>query len=371
MNDSKILTELLRVALGGGAVNEELFAVATEETWTACHRLAVHQGVMALAWDGVQRLPSALQPPRALKINWALAVERYEKRYAHYCRTVHELSGLFRSHGIGMVQLKGVGFSANYPVPSRREGGDIDIYLRALPGSGLTDEEAFTLGEKLMEERGVEIDRKHSEKHNTFSYNGILIENHKTLLNVSTTPESRALDVWLMERAKEVGEAQLLDGECPVSVPSDAFNAAFIVFHAAQHYIQGLSLHHLCDWHCMLLHGGADLLPRHLIPTKTLRFIDALSGLCHTLLGNPWAGEYDRAFAEEIWQAMLHLTESSREAERVKGNLLRTFVYKWRRMWQRHRRINRVFDRPFRDMLLTIFKNNYRDPARLFRMTGQ
>lgn len=41
--------------------------------------LAVSQGVMALAWDGVMKLPVELQPPLSVKLAWAVAVEAYER----------------------------------------------------------------------------------------------------------------------------------------------------------------------------------------------------------------------------------------------------------------------------------------------------
>jgi hypothetical protein len=36
---------------------------------------------MALAWDGVLRLPAELMPFRNLKLTWAMAVEKYEAKY--------------------------------------------------------------------------------------------------------------------------------------------------------------------------------------------------------------------------------------------------------------------------------------------------
>ena len=36
---------------------------------------------MALAWDGVMRLPQELHPAKNLKLAWAMAVERYETKY--------------------------------------------------------------------------------------------------------------------------------------------------------------------------------------------------------------------------------------------------------------------------------------------------
>lgn len=75
----QMLFALLRSALNSTKpVSEILFTDISPALWQACYRLACTQGVMALAWDGIQTLPACLQPPKALKLNWAMAVENYE-----------------------------------------------------------------------------------------------------------------------------------------------------------------------------------------------------------------------------------------------------------------------------------------------------
>lgn len=71
----QMLFALLRSALHGTHADATIFAGITSEAWQECYRLSVRQGVMALAWDGLITLPTELQPPKSLKINWWLAVE--------------------------------------------------------------------------------------------------------------------------------------------------------------------------------------------------------------------------------------------------------------------------------------------------------
>lgn len=75
----QMLFALLRSALHATHADATIFAGITSEAWQECYRLSVRQGVMALAWDGLITLPTELQPPKSLKINWWLAVERCEK----------------------------------------------------------------------------------------------------------------------------------------------------------------------------------------------------------------------------------------------------------------------------------------------------
>lgn len=170
----KMLFALLRSALTGAMpINTILFSDTSPALWQECYKLASAQGVMALAWGGVSALPAALQPPKALKLTWALAVERYEQRYRQYCRTIAELSKYYAAHDIVTIQMKGVGLSTYYPVPSHREGGDIDIFTYSAAPSVQSDKEANWLADRLMEEQGIAVDYEHSEKHSVFYYKGI------------------------------------------------------------------------------------------------------------------------------------------------------------------------------------------------------
>ena len=54
-----MLFALLRSSLHEQEVEQVFFDQATDEDWKQCHQIAVAQGVMALAWDGVLRLPKS------------------------------------------------------------------------------------------------------------------------------------------------------------------------------------------------------------------------------------------------------------------------------------------------------------------------
>ena len=75
----RMLFALLRASLHERKTEITLFLDSTDEEWKQCHRLAVSQGVMALAWDGVMRLPAELQPPPFRKAGMGSRCRRYEK----------------------------------------------------------------------------------------------------------------------------------------------------------------------------------------------------------------------------------------------------------------------------------------------------
>jgi len=292
----RLLLRLLRLSVGVPAVAASLPAAAhspsavgvnitySPEVWQECHRLAEKHGVMALAWDGVTQLPRESQPPRNLALAWGAEVLRYEERYSRYCHTANELSDFYRSHGIALVQLKGVGLSTIYPVPKHREGGDIDIYTYSLDKSKMSDKEANSLADSLMEESGESVDRKHSKKHSIFHFKGIPVENHKNFLDVTQLRSASEVEKFLTPLLSP-REVPLLDGECSVAVPSKEFNHLFVAYHAMRHFGSGLALHHLCDWACFVRAYGFLKAPEGIRSKHFLRWIDALDHLAWSLFG--------------------------------------------------------------------------------------
>lgn len=363
-----MLLALLKKSLNGGDLPEEVFRNASESEWKECYRLAVFQGVMALVWDGVMALPDEFFPPKKLKLQWALAVEAYEKRYAAYCHTVNELSELMRPHGVGLMQLKGVGFSACYPIPAHREGGDIDVYFYALDSSLMTDEEARNLAEQIIEKKGIYIEREHSEKHNEFCYNGILIESHKTFLNIYNTPEALPMDKYLHTHSCPT-TVSLLGEKYSVAVPTPRFNVVFIGFHAAQHYVNGLSLHHLVDWGCLQRCDALPLLPNDLMDKKVMRFLNALTALANQYLGFSATTSYDEKFATSILSEMLFPPFSIEKEKSLQKNPWQTLIYKTKRFIYRHQKLNRIFTISLKSRFREVYKNNAKNPTRFFRMT--
>lgn len=357
----EMLFALLKAALHETAADKELFKETTENEWKKCYKLAAEQGVMAVAWDGIQTLPIEMQPPRALKLTWGLAVQQYEQKYERYCHTAHELSQYYAQHKIAMVQMKGVGFSVNYPIPAHREGGDIDIYTYSVNPSQLTDKEANQLADKLMKQQGIEVDM-HSPKHSNFYYKGIPIENHKTFLNVETYPIAEQMNRVLHTYLNPT-PTQLADDKYIINTPSAAFNALFLSFHAAQHFGSGLALHHLFDWACQLKRHGWCL-PEEVTDKRLLRFIHALTDLSHNLLGTYPFKEADTGLMDKIYNEIFHPRYSTQGVP-VKGkwNIL---VYKTKRLLYTFRLKQEVIEGSLARRLWDSVVAHIRDPHTIF-----
>ncbi len=298
-----MLFALLRFAINNIPLKVETFKGTGNDDWAKCYAFACDQGVMAIAWDAVMALPSELQPERALKLKWALAVENYTGLYRRYCNTIAEISDFYAKNGIATVQLKGVGLSTYYPVPERRQGGDIDIYTYSTDTSVLDDKQANELADQLMRDKGIEVDM-HSYKHSFFYYKGIPIENHKFFSNVEHYATAEEAEVLLHENFNPC--RAVLPGGHEIMVPSPQFNSIFIILHALQHFTSGLALHHLCDWACVLKKTGPAL-PLSISDPHFTNAVRAMNQICIEYLGTEMPQEkgYEE-LCDIIMQEVLH-----------------------------------------------------------------
>lgn len=343
----QMLFTLLRASLHETDPEHSFFRAVSANDWKQCYKLASNQGVMALAWDSVLRLPKDMQPPLSIKITWAAGVEAYEKKYLRYCSTINEVSRFYNRHGISVMQLKGVGFSTLYPVPCHREGGDIDIYTYSADKNNMTDKEANRLADILMQQQGINVDTKLSKKHSNFYYKGIPFENHKTFLNVKTYKTALQADN-ILHKNMHPTLVPLAEGE--IMIPSREFNTLFISFHAMQHYGRGLAIHHLCDWAIILLRYGLQL-PEEIKDTKFLAGIAALTQLCNKYLGTSQPIKGDESIAIEMMNEIMYPRFLKKAPT---NNKIKIIVYKTRRLLYLHKISNKVLESSLID---TIFKS--------------
>lgn len=225
--------------LGAAPVSDTAGTAVTPGSWERIYRMAADHGLSAVVWDGICRLPTAEQPPRETRIRWALSAEKLEERYRHQQQTASKLAARFSEEGLRMLLLKGLGLSRDYPIPEHRECGDIDIYLY-----GQSDK-----GDRILHEIGAHL-YFDVPKHSEYVWDGVLIENHRTILNVRRNRTERELNALLVRLLEKDGTHGLAPG---IQTPPATFNAIFLIRHAAVHFQkEGIVLRHLCDWACFL-----------------------------------------------------------------------------------------------------------------------
>lgn len=363
-NSERMLFALLRASLHDKDIDDiQPFYKATSNDWKQCYELAVQQGVLALAWDKILTLSDEMKPERLLRLKWGMSVDRIEAKYERYCDAIAELSTFYSEHDIVTVQMKGVGLSSYYPIPAHREGGDIDIFTYSASIDKMSDKEANKLADFLMQERGIDVDIDHSPKHSNFYYKGIPIENHKTFLNVGRY--KIALQVETMLRNNMNPEpTELLGGKYKILTPSPDFNTLFLAFHAAQHYGDGLAVHHLCDWAMLISRYGLQL-PKDLKDRYFLNGISAYTQLCNHLLGTSVPIDGGEKLAHEMLKEILYPKYDTKNIP-VKGKL-NIFIYKAKRFLYTARISNTILYMPYWKRILHSIIYHFRRPETIFQ----
>ena len=218
--------------------------IPAEIDWKAVRTLASKQGLAAIVLDGVkvlmEKAPSALKGLNLdFKLDWvAECVVGYEQRYEDYRKTIAELAAFYKENGFKMMVLKGYGLSLNYPVPSHRPCGDIDIWQFG---------DFKKADEAVAREFGIKIDNSHHH-HTTFDYKGYLVENHYDIINVHYSQGDRKLEGILKKLA--VDESNFVEiKDIRVYLPSANLHSLFLIKHCMSHFASTfISLRQLLDW---------------------------------------------------------------------------------------------------------------------------
>lgn len=274
----RMLLSLLNNVLWGTLLTEETFEKATSEDWTRTKILARHGGVSALVFQAVMQLPESLRPPRELRLKWGLEAENTIDRFRHQRKTALKLSAFFLKTGIRTMILKGLGIARYYPRPELRECGDIDIWL-----FGQSEE-----GDCLIAGSSRDVDTS-NPKHSVFSFDGVLIENHRTFLDEALYGMDRRLDKILAHILEEQACDRSGEGAAEIYFPPADFNALFLIRHAAMHFTGGISLRHTTDW-TMFLDREADRIDRERVNRilrreKLEKFAGILTAIACNYLG--------------------------------------------------------------------------------------
>lgn len=184
--------------------------------WDRLMDMATEQGLIAWVWDGICGLPQEQQPPRQQRINWGLSAQDIWQRYEHQKEVLAEMVEVCRQNGIRLLLMKGLGLSELYPKPQSRPSGDIDIYLF----------DDYEKGNFLFGD-GVNY---FYNKHASYDYHGVSIENHMTPLDTDTKFE-REIGAYLQS---DIGNVCLSTTGYYIFSPIS--NLVYLVSHSLRHF---------------------------------------------------------------------------------------------------------------------------------------
>lgn len=244
---------LTRAGLWGIPADAALFDSTTD--WNLLRQLARAQSLQGVVLDGVRTLPEEKRPPRMQYLQWCATLVQMEENNRLLNRRIGEIAALYREHGVEPVLLKGQGVAQNYRIPLHRQCGDIDLYI------GKKDYRR--INRVLLQAGGTE-EEEETSKHVAIKWQGVLVENHRIMLQLSPWCANRfiqrEIEHWYGERDFHAVE---MEDAGQIMLPPLEFDAVYILAHALLHFLnEGIGLRQVCDWTC-LLHANRDALDHH------------------------------------------------------------------------------------------------------------
>lgn len=274
MTDSaKVLFHLLRLAAGKEAAGK-LPADSADfcADWQEVYRLAAEQGVLAIAFNGFKRLAvtrcdnldsdelvtslgsvsdSGLLTSgmsEELYYSWLGQVMLQEQEYDKHCRLIRDLSVLLSENSIRMLLLKGVACSLNYPNPSHRSVGDIDIYCF----------EQGVKANRVFESKGIAV-AEHLGHHSRLVIDGVSIENHHLLMDEDNYRSNRGFESEIQNLlSSDIEEAEIGGGK--VLVPGPTLMALHLLRHSSEDFASNTTnLRQMLDYALLVNRRSADI----------------------------------------------------------------------------------------------------------------
>jgi len=260
--------------------------------WKEVVRLSYEHKVSALAVDGLEA--SGYDPYeglddqqtkelKAVLVPWIKDVENTEWSYCYYVEVLKTLCQIFIDNGLTPIILKGYGLSLNYPRPSHRGAGDIDLFLVDGDGRPAAEE-----GDRVVETvLGIKPKADPSSHHSHYEFKGISVENHYEL---SEWILGSKLVREFLKETKEMLCATKCNNTYGLNVPDATFNAIFLMWHLRKHFMHGeIKYRQLCDWALFVQknHKEIDWQKVNTVWTKCKMspFVDAISYTVGEVLG--------------------------------------------------------------------------------------
>lgn len=236
------LFELLHIAFRGYS-----HAAFEGVDWRNVLDLAKRQGVVAVAYEAIQKLPKHLLPNKTIIFEWFGCAVHYEKTFCDQLTAAADLAERYHEENIRTFVLKGFSLAMLYPEPKHRACGDFDCFLQYNTKEQSNNTvSAFEKGNLIAEKQGVEVNRDYYI-HSKFQFRRLTVENHQYLMAVRGDSKEKVYEKALRGIMKK-DKPEYINGTWLES-PSPMFQALFILSHAKGHFLsEKITLRHVCDW---------------------------------------------------------------------------------------------------------------------------
>ena len=301
-------------------------SISIQKSWDDLYAIALKQGLAAIVLDGINKCyekDDSIDIDFQTKMEWIGLVQQMEQRYQQYEKNIKELGIFYREHGIRMMVLKGYGLAQNYPIPSHRPCGDVDIYL-------FGDQEK---ADKLLQEKlGITIDNSHHH-HTVFRFKDETVENHYDFLNVHVRPSNKRIE----EKLKKMSDVGCQKEDGLVLFPSAEFNAIYLLRHCAAHFASTeMNVRQILDWGFFMERYHQEIKWDEYLPCikqeGMFRFYNLLGLFCMRHLSFD-ASIFHGLFEDVLFERFSNEIMEPEFKDHENGKLLHSLSVKPRRWW--------------------------------------
>lgn len=245
-------------------------SLSDKPDWRKVMELATGQATVALVCQSALRIDSLQAPPEAYCEKMKHIILRNMSSHEVINEVLSLVVTALQSHSIEPVLLKGQGQASNYPIPSLRHCGDIDLYVSPDSFAKACSIVGELAGESFSEKAHT------TELHYHVRVKGIVVEIHHHTA-VMFYPELETFYQYFAQDGLSGNLPQLSIGDVKVKLPSNDFNAIYVFYHLWHHFMGlGVGFRQLCDW-TMFLHANIENLDMENLGNnlKTLRLLEA------------------------------------------------------------------------------------------------
>lgn len=246
MSDQEIFCHLVQIAIGTRDISE--FKAVGPEQWMAVFRMAKKQGLLAVTFGTIEKLPSSLQPPLPVKMSWIRCRELIVAQNKKISALCQEVDALLTNVGVRTCVLKGQGMATYYPVPEHRNSGDIDLWVRLENATDDLDADVEKIIEKVSSlNRGKIHDL--SYHHVEWTVDGVEVELHYRPGEFQNRKTDRIYQEWAV---KEFDGLKMTSDK--FHIPSARFCFVQLMEHMMRHIVmtEGLGMRQMCDYAVLL-----------------------------------------------------------------------------------------------------------------------
>lgn len=235
MND--LFNELIRCAVSDGVPFSSAPGAAE---WAALLKDAAKQSVVGVTFPVVDRIPIESGLPLGVYSRWALMDEKIRQNYTLTVSRAQELCGMLEQAGFRHCILKGIGTAGYYHDPSRRQSGDIDIWIEG----DRKDIVSFLRSRWTVKD----VVYHHCEAD---IFPDVKVEVHFTPSWMNGPFANRKLQKYYRSCFEK--QSRNLDEGLGVSVPTIEFSAVHCIVHIYRHILhEGVGLRQFMDMYFIL-----------------------------------------------------------------------------------------------------------------------